>query len=91
MQLRLGYPLILAFCLSLLSACGNTQYVEPEVVSAGRDGVALRTAAWVDAQAAARFYCAKLGRKAQTRRRTPDQEDPSLSIYEYDCLVTDKR
>ncbi len=91
MQHRLGYALVLAFGLASLTACGNTEYVEPEIVSAGRDGVALRTGAWVDAQAAARFYCAKLGRKAQTRRRTPDQEDPTLSIYEYDCLITDKR
>ena len=91
MQHRLGYALVLAFGLSTLSACGNTEYVEPEIVQAGRDGVSLRTRAWVDAQAAARFYCAKLGRKAQTRRRTPDQEDPTLSIYEYDCLITDKR
>ncbi len=88
---RLGYALVLIFGLAGLSACGNAEYVEPEIVAAGRDGVALRTKAWSDAQAAARFYCAKMGKKAQTIRRTPDQEDPSLSIYEYDCLVTDKR
>ena len=91
MQPRLGYALVLAFGLTSLSACGNIEYVEPEIVAAGRDGVTLRTRAWVDAQAAARFYCAKFGRKAQTRRRMPDQEDPTLSLYEYDCLITDKR
>lgn len=91
MQARLGYALVLAFGLTSLSACGNTEYVEPEVVHAGRDSVALRTKAWADAQSAARFYCAKMGKTAQTIRRTPDTKDPSLSIYEYDCLVTDKR
>ncbi len=91
MHARLGNALVLAFGLAILAACGNTEYVEPEIVAAGRDGVALRTKAWVDAQAAARFYCAKEGKKPQIIRRTPDQEDPSLSIYEYDCFVTDKR
>ncbi|MDJ0945554.1 MAG: hypothetical protein QNJ30_18960 [Kiloniellales bacterium] len=91
MQLRLGYAFALVLGFFTLSACGNAEYVEPEVVAAGRDSVAVRTKAWVDAQAAARFHCAKMGKKAQTIRRRPDQEDPSLSIYEYDCLVTDKR
>ncbi len=74
-----------------LAGCGFVEPFEaPEVVAGGRNSVTLRTGSLRGAESAAQRHCAQYGKRAELNTYSK-MKQRAVSLYLYDCVVSDDR